>query len=93
MLRRWDHAHVHILLVGSLNLLLLLLKQFDLLLDRKLFHCLGIALAVGNSRDGWEAGALMTTDSPDSVNKDQDNLLPGEENMLIKGVSSEGLRL
>ena len=33
-----NHAHVDILLVGSLNLLLLLLKQFDLLLDSKLLH-------------------------------------------------------
>ena len=39
MLSRRYHAHVHILLVGSLDLLLLLLKQFDLLLDCKLFHC------------------------------------------------------
>jgi hypothetical protein len=38
LLGGWNHAHVHILLVGSLNLLLLLLEQFDLLLNRKLFH-------------------------------------------------------
>lgn len=35
---RWDHSHVHILLMRSLNLLLLLLEQFDLLLYCKLFH-------------------------------------------------------
>ncbi len=34
-----DHAHIDILLVRSLDLLLLLLKQFDLLLNRQLFHC------------------------------------------------------
>ena len=39
MLGWGDHAHVDILLVGSLNLLLLLLKQLDLLLDGQLFHC------------------------------------------------------
>ena len=35
----WDHSHLDILLVCSLYLLLLLLKQFDLLLDCQLFHC------------------------------------------------------
>jgi len=39
MLGRGNHAHVDILLVGSLDLLLLLLKQLDLLLDSQLFHC------------------------------------------------------
>ena len=34
-----DHAHVDILLVCSLNLLLLLLKQLYLLLYSQLFHC------------------------------------------------------
>lgn len=39
MLGWWDHAHVDILLVRSLDLLLLLLKQLDLLLYSQLFHC------------------------------------------------------
>lgn len=34
-----NHAHVDVLLVGSLDLLLLLLQQLDLLLDSQLFHC------------------------------------------------------
>lgn len=34
-----DHAHVYILLVGSSNLLLLLLQKFNLLLQCQLFHC------------------------------------------------------
>ena len=34
-----DHAHIDVLLMGSLELLLLLLEQFDLLLDGKLVHC------------------------------------------------------
>jgi hypothetical protein len=38
VLSRRDHAHIDVLLVCSLNLLLLLLEQFDLLLNRKLFH-------------------------------------------------------
>jgi hypothetical protein len=33
------HPHVHILLVGSSDLLLLLLEQLNLLLQSKLFHC------------------------------------------------------
>jgi hypothetical protein len=37
LLRRHD-AHVHVLLLSSLNLLLLLLEQFDLLLNGELFH-------------------------------------------------------
>jgi hypothetical protein len=35
----WDHPHIDILLMCSLYLLLLLLKQLDLLLYGKLFHC------------------------------------------------------
>jgi len=38
MLRR-NHSHINILLVCGLDLLLLLLKQFNLLLNSKLFHC------------------------------------------------------
>ena len=34
-----DHAHIDVLLVGSLELLLLLLEKLDLLLDSKLVHC------------------------------------------------------
>lgn len=34
-----DHAHVDVLLVRRLDLLLLLLQQLNLLLDRQLFHC------------------------------------------------------
>lgn len=37
-LTRGHHAHIDVLLLGRLNLLLLLLKQLDLLLDRQLFH-------------------------------------------------------
>jgi hypothetical protein len=81
-----DHAHIDVLLVGSLDLLLLLLKQLDLLLDRQLFHC----------RQTWVSIVLMLIwvsddDRRAGCNKRNDNLLPGEENMLIKGVSSEGL--
>lgn len=36
--RLLDHAHIHILLMGGSNVLLLLLKEFDLLLKSKLFH-------------------------------------------------------
>lgn len=39
MLSRRNHAHVDILLMGSLYLLLLLLKKLDLLLDGQLFDC------------------------------------------------------
>ena len=53
MLSGRDHAHVDILLMGSLNLLLLLLKQFNLLLDSKLFHC-----------DRKEALAYILIDDP-----------------------------
>jgi hypothetical protein len=38
MLLRLDHAHVHILLVCSSDLLLLLLQDLDLLCDGELFH-------------------------------------------------------
>lgn len=38
VLARGEHSHVHILLVSSLDLLLLLLEQFNLLLDGKLLH-------------------------------------------------------
>ena len=34
-----NHSHVDILLMSSLNLLLLLLQEIDLLLNRQLFHC------------------------------------------------------
>lgn len=33
-----NHSHVDILLMSSLNLLLLLLQELDLLLNRQLFH-------------------------------------------------------
>jgi hypothetical protein len=39
VLLRLNHAHVNILLVSCSNLLLLLLKNFDLLGDSELFHC------------------------------------------------------
>lgn len=39
LLLLWDHAHVDVLLVGSGNLLLLLLQELDLLLQSQLFHC------------------------------------------------------
>lgn len=35
----WYHAHLDILLVLSSNVLLLLLKKLDLLLQSELFHC------------------------------------------------------
>lgn len=38
-LLRLEQTHVHVLLVCSSDLLLLLLKQLDLLLNGKLFHC------------------------------------------------------
>jgi len=38
LLLRRHHAHVDVLLVLSCDLLLLLLQQFDLLGERKLFH-------------------------------------------------------
>lgn len=38
-LLRLEQAHIDILLVCRSDLLLLLLKQLDLLLDRQLFHC------------------------------------------------------
>lgn len=34
-----NHAHIDVLLVGSLYLLLLLLKKLDLLLNGQLLHC------------------------------------------------------
>jgi hypothetical protein len=37
-LLRLEQAHIDVLLVCSSNLLLLLLKQFDLLLNSQLFH-------------------------------------------------------
>lgn len=39
LLLRLDHAHAHILLVRRSNLLLLCLKNFNLLRDGKLLHC------------------------------------------------------
>lgn len=39
LLGRGNHPHVDILLMGSLELLLLLLEELDLLLDGKLVHC------------------------------------------------------
>jgi hypothetical protein len=38
-LSRGHHPHVDILLMSSLDLLLLLLQQLNLLLDGELFHC------------------------------------------------------
>ena len=34
----WKHAHVHVLLVNTCNMVLLLLKLFNLLLYGELFH-------------------------------------------------------
>ena len=82
MLRRWNHPHVDILLVGSLDLLLLLLEELDLLLDCQLFHCRNVMISTV-----LLFGGAMTTTWP---SKGED-LLPGDENMLINGVSSEGL--
>ena len=89
MLTWWDHAHIHVLLMRSLYLLLLLLEQLDLLLYRELFHCEAVSDGLADIDDGIS----MTTTSRDSradrrVGK---NSLPGEENMLIRGVNSEGL--
>lgn len=39
LLSRRYHAHVDVLLMGSLQLLLLLLEELDLLLNGKLVHC------------------------------------------------------
>lgn len=39
-LLRLEQAHIHVLLVCSSDLLLLLLKQLNLLLNGKLFHCI-----------------------------------------------------
>lgn len=44
-LSRGYHSHVDILLLRSLDLLLLLLQQFNLLLDGKLLHCREVKLA------------------------------------------------
>lgn len=44
VLVRWQHAHADVLLVCSCDLLLLLLKQFYLLLNSELFHCGGVTL-------------------------------------------------
>lgn len=41
MLLRLDDAHVDVLLMCSGNLLLVLLKDFNLLLYGELFHCVG----------------------------------------------------
>ena len=38
LLLLWNHAHVDVLLMSGSNLLLLLLKHFNLLLKSKLFH-------------------------------------------------------
>lgn len=38
LLPRGDHSHIDVLLMGSLELLLLLLEELDLLLDSKLVH-------------------------------------------------------
>ena len=45
-----NHAHVDILLVGSLDLLLLLLKQFDLLLNSKLLHCRSTSQQISDAK-------------------------------------------
>lgn len=46
LLGRRYHAHVDVLLMSSLQLLLLLLEELDLLLDSKLVHCRGRVLAI-----------------------------------------------
>lgn len=46
LLSRRYHAHVDILLMGSLQLLLLLLEELDLLLNGKLVHCRAGVLAI-----------------------------------------------
>ena len=59
MLTWWDHAHIHVLLMSSLYLLLLLLKQLNLLLYRELFHCVAVSDGLADIDDGIS----MTTTS------------------------------
>jgi len=70
-----DHAQVNVLLVRCSNLLLLLLKEFDLLGESELLHCIVVSKAILTD----EHGGVETPAQGDHV--------------LIKGVSSEGLRL
>lgn len=42
-----NHTQVDILLVGCGDLLLLLLKEFDLLSESELLHCEGVSKAIG----------------------------------------------
>ena len=46
-----DHAHVDILLMSCSDLLLLLLEEFDLLLQSELFHCYILVMKVKVA--GW----------------------------------------
>ena len=52
VLTRWDHAHIHILLMRSLYLLLLLLQQLYLLLYRELFHWEAVSDGLADIDDG-----------------------------------------
>jgi hypothetical protein len=83
MLGRRDHAHINILLVCSLDLLLLLLQKLDLLLNGKLLHY--------SKMGGQQYSERLDDDNIRGGGDKHKNLLPGEENMLMRGVSSEGL--
>lgn len=64
LLLRRDHAHVHILLMSSSNLLLLLLKGLDLVLQSQLFHCTVLAIAMPHqiSSGAYTLGASFLMD-------------------------------
>lgn len=47
-----DHAQVDVLLVGRSDLLLLLLKEFNLLCESELFHCGTVSKAISTSSVG-----------------------------------------
>lgn len=66
-LARRNHAHVDILLMGRLDLLLLLLQQFNLLLNRQLFHCVGGDVSDVQSNNELRRGASLYPLPPDQA--------------------------
>jgi hypothetical protein len=89
VLTGWDHAHIHVLLMRSLYLLLLLLQQLYLLLYRELFHWEAVSDGLADIDDGI---SMTTTVGVGRANRNgRENSLPGEENILIRGVNSDGL--
>jgi hypothetical protein len=47
-----DHAQVHVLLMGCGNLLLLLLKEFNLLGEGELLHCETVSKTIATDENG-----------------------------------------